>query len=335
MNYKISPQQAAGSAYQRALKDELSGGTVTLEDLGKIRINHPQILQYKAKVLGGRDEFKEYADWTDFLPRDFTPRRKCISLGSGLGRVEQYLVRRGFCPEIEAIELCADVNKEIRLKDERVAVHPGDLNFARLPANQYDFVICHGILHHLINLEYILDEINQALTPDGLLLVYEYVGETRWQFSQERKSFIAGHFKDVKFRFPPRWTVPSFESVRSGELLGLLDAVFGARAERSVSYGGVYFPFVLSTGPSQDKWLPEVIRLDAEVSAGGRLPPCYHMGVYRKTSVPAPRAVPWTDEELVSNLSPKTPLAFAVKERIKKTGAWAVARNVKRKLFLF
>jgi len=51
-----------------------------------------------------------------------------------------------------------------------------DLNFAELQPDSFDFILCHGILHHLINLEFILAQINRALTRDGIVLIYELRG---------------------------------------------------------------------------------------------------------------------------------------------------------------
>jgi SAM-dependent methyltransferase len=328
--YTITPEQAALPAYATTLAEELEGGSLSVEDLEKSRINHPLILKYKAKMLSGRGDFREYADWTAFLKEAYPTRRRSLSLGAGLGRVEHYLVKTGFCPKIEAIDLCMSVNEATRIQDSRIAAQAGDLNFVELPENQYDFIICHGILHHLINLEHVLDQINKALTDDGLALIYEFVGETQWQFSESRKSLLGSSFPEVKFDFPPRWTVPAFESVRSGDLLGIISSLFSQTCDRAASYGGIYFPFVVSTTGSQDRHLPEVLALDERVSQNGEVAPCYHMGVYRKSRLPGPAAKPWSDAELERRLDPGAPVTFAARERMKKTWAWRAARSVKR-----
>jgi len=55
IHYTITPEQAASAVYRTALEAELEGGDLSLGDLAKNRINHPLILKYKAKTLGGRD----------------------------------------------------------------------------------------------------------------------------------------------------------------------------------------------------------------------------------------------------------------------------------------
>jgi hypothetical protein len=286
--YKITPTQASGAIYRNALNAELKvGARTTLEDAAKARINNPEILLYKARLLGGMQNAQGFADWTRFLLSEFGPRRRCFSLGSGLGRVEKFLVEIGFVPAFESIELCAEVNEAIRDNDE--------------------FILCHGVLHHLINLEHVLAEIARALTADGVLLIYEYIGETRWQFTEGRMHWLSEAFPRVKFRVRPIWGVGGFESVRSGELSSLIEAQFGDSALRSVSYGGVYFPFITTTKPAADANIRRVVELDDEVSTSGLLRPCYHMGVYRKSRRPVPPPQPWSDDELKSHLQFETP----------------------------
>jgi SAM-dependent methyltransferase len=307
--FKISVAQASGEAYRNALNAELEvGASMNLEAVAKLAINKPEILAYKARLLGGTQSTLGFADWTRFLLSEFGPRKRCFSLGSGLGRVEKFLVELGFAPAFESIELCAEVNGAIRDNDKRVMVAKGDLNFVELPEDTYDFILCHGVLHHLINIEHVLAEITKALTADGVLLIYEYVGETRWQFTEERMRWLSKAFPKIQFRVPPIWSVTGFESVRSSELLSLIEAQFYDSTLHSVSYGGVYFPFVTATKPDSDVNMRRVVELDAEVSATGLLLPCYHMGVYRKSrrQVPPPR--PWSDDELQLHLQFETPI---------------------------
>ena len=40
----------------------------------------------------------------------------------------------------------------------------------------------HASLHHVFQLEHLLDEIKQTLKPGGLFVVYEYIGPSQMQF---------------------------------------------------------------------------------------------------------------------------------------------------------
>jgi SAM-dependent methyltransferase len=56
-----------------------------------------------------------------------------------------------------------------------------DLNAIDLPAATYDLVIAGQSLHHVEALERLLDTIAASLTDDGIFLVQEYVGPSRFQ----------------------------------------------------------------------------------------------------------------------------------------------------------
>lgn len=330
-NFVITPEQALSASYLRCIEEEIEVGRGNdLAKLDALRINKPQILTYKAKVLGGRDGYCEYADWTQSFIEKYGPRERCLSFGSGIGRVEDYLIRNGFCERLETIELCANENKAIRVENRHVETLAGDLNFVGLEPDSYDFILCHGVLHHLINIEYVLDQINLSLKEDGILLVYEYVGETRWQFNEARLSVLRENFPEVDFSSPPVWSIGGFESVRSGDLRSLIEAQFGTVCESSVDYGGIFFPFVTCTTPKADRYLAKVIDLDNELSQKEMLAPCYHMGVYRKSSAPPAVATPWSDEVVESNLSPVAPLPARIKKSFKKTHVGQICRTVKR-----
>lgn len=322
MNYTISEEQSAQPAYQRALAYELFSGRVSsARSLETSGINHPRILAYKARILGERNETKSFADWTEFLLRDYGRRKRCLSLGSGLGRVERYLMDIGFAPHFEAIELCANESEEQKIDKKRATVRQGDLNFADIAPGTYDFIICHGVLHHLINLEHILDQINGALTNDGIVLIYEYVGETRWQFSESRMEYLRKEFPHLRFVRPCLWQVRGFESVRSADLLHLIEAQFGRSVLKTVNYGGVYFPFVICGSGYTDNDVKRAVELDEIVAQDRSQAPCYHMGVYGKAPPGNRRASPWTNEELRQRLAPAEPITEAIKMWLRQSRA--------------
>jgi SAM-dependent methyltransferase len=328
--YTISPDQAATVAYRDAFAAELeSGAAATLTDLASQPINQPAILAYKARILAGLDSTRHYAEWAGTVLRQYGPRPRGLSLGSGLGRVEQHLAGIGFTT-FDAVDLAAAVNGASRLESDKLRVHEGDLNFLELPPDTYDFILCHGVLHHLINLEHVLHHINAALKPDGLLLVYEYVGESRWQFTAERMAWLHRTFPRNHFAVPPPWSVGGFESVRSADLLALLNLQFSARTISAVSYGGVFFPFLKTV---QDKSAPSVQDLivhDEDASKSGEPPPCYHMGLYQKCPAARFEVRPWSDAEVLHRLVHRPPLRTRGIQAFKRTRAGAALRRVKR-----
>ncbi|MEQ8850309.1 MAG: class I SAM-dependent methyltransferase [Phycisphaerales bacterium] len=327
----ITPDQAALPCYRRAIEDELAA-TAALDDgqLADLRINHPDILAYRSRVLGNGAAGAGYAGWTDFLLDTYGPRRSCLSLGSGMGRVESHLLARGFAPSFEAVELSPLANQNAAVRDDRIAALSGDLNFAKLPERRYDFILCHGILHHLINLEHVLHQIDRALTPEGVLLVYEYVGEDRWQFGEDRMETLRRLVPGVSVRVPRRHQVRGFESVRSSELPHLLRHQFGDTCERAADYGGVYFPFVVGAPEPAMARIGEVLAADERAARERLVRPCYHMGVYRKSGAAPLPARAWSDDELRARLAPPTPVTRRALDELRRSPAGPTLRRVRR-----
>lgn len=302
-NYCITEKQANTKYYRNALKEELSiGANVTIDSISKNKINQPEVLKYKAKVLGNKNNYTNYADWVDFIIKKYGPRERCLSLGSGLGRIEKYFVEKGFTSRIETIELCSDVNEKTRLNDNKISVNKGDLNFTTLQEGAYDFIICHGVLHHLINLEHILEQINNSLNDNGLLMIYEYVGPDRWQFSDKTMSVLKENFPHLKFNKKPKQEFIGFESIRSSNLLPILEKYFGDNKNESVIYGGIYFPFLICAKNYNEEDLVKAIEMDEKLSCENSIEPCYHMGIYYKTRNNMQKAVPWNNYILKQKL---------------------------------
>ena len=113
----------------------------------------------------------------------------------------------------------------------RVVTKLTDLNFVELPENSFDLFISSGCLHHLYNLEHVAFQINRSLTPDGYFFLEDYVGEARFQFSEEKKRMFETAFAEAQSRqrsirhwrivWPDLddWTFSPFEALRSDETL--------------------------------------------------------------------------------------------------------------------
>jgi len=123
------------------------------------------------------------------LLADFTTPIKVLSLGCGFGVVERVLRRQGFCQLIHGIDVADGAIEGARKAAEAegldgLTYEVADLNTAKLPAETYDAVYAHAALHHVFQLEHLLDQIKQTLKPGGLFVVYEYIGPSQMQFSQ-------------------------------------------------------------------------------------------------------------------------------------------------------
>ena len=102
-----------------------------------------------------------------------------LELGCGVGGLAIELAAAG--NRVTAIDLSPQRIEQARAN---AALRPGlnisfitaDLNTASLPPDQYDCIVAHDSLHHILSLGHLCDEILKSLKPGGRLLVMDYVG---------------------------------------------------------------------------------------------------------------------------------------------------------------
>ncbi len=95
--------------------------------------------------------------------------------------------RHDFCQLIHGVDVAENAIESARKAAEAegldgLTYEVADLNTAEFPAETYDAVYAHASLHHVFQLEHLLDQIKQTLKPSGLLVVYEYIGPSQMQF---------------------------------------------------------------------------------------------------------------------------------------------------------
>lgn len=313
------------------MRDEIATwGMMDLDALSTTPINHPLLLAYKARMLGGKTQTSHYADWTDFLLKEFGPRKSCYSLGIGMGRVENYLINAAFCRTFNTMELAANAVASAKSRTPELNATTGDLNFLELPKNAYDFILCHGVMHHLINIEHVMDQVNNALTDDGIFLIYEYIGPNRWQFPESTMHFLERNGPDSQLVVPKEWEVGGFESVRSADIAEVFQQTFGSTIVKEVYLGGAYFPFVTCAKAPGEGAMRKIVALDEAVTVGRELPPCYMMAIARKTSGRAPKASPWSDQVVRERLKPAMPLWQDIVRAARRSPAAPLLRKVKK-----
>jgi SAM-dependent methyltransferase len=216
-------------------------------------------------IAGGADE-----NWVNFTKRRFFPKRaQCaLSLGCGYGVLERHALSIGLADRFDAFDIspaAVDVARQEAEKagfGERIDYDVRDLNAVKLEQGRYDAVFATQTLHHIEALEHLLDEIRAALTPDGTLIVNEYVGPVRFQFPDERlplmnqlllalpesqrRSLRTGEVKTEVVRPDEKevYAVDPSESIRSDEIVPLLEERF--EIVYRADFGGTLLQFVLA-----------------------------------------------------------------------------------------
>ncbi len=118
----------------------------------------------------------------------------------------------------------------------------GDLNRVQLGVEEYDLVVTQNCLHHVLELEYLADQIWHCLKPGGVLWIDDFIGETQFQWSDERLKIV----NEIMAILPERYRrfrlhdfvietakraeignlASPFEAIRSGEIVDVFSRRF-------------------------------------------------------------------------------------------------------------
>ncbi len=151
-----------------------------------------------ARAINQRISGDPAVNWVQYVTDRYLAARRGqyigLSLGCGTGYIERMFQRQGVFRELigtdiaeGALKLC----RELAAREQAaVRYEVCDLNHCRLPAGRYDAIIAGSCLHHVQRLEHCLDQINQALAPDGILVVNEYVGPAQFQLGRTQCGII-------------------------------------------------------------------------------------------------------------------------------------------------
>src|SRR5262249_55193083 len=108
-----------------------------------------------------------------------------LSVGCGTGLLERDVVSKGLCERVEGVDFSPEAIAEARRGADEAALgrrldyRVEDINAIRLAPRRYDIVFFHGSLHHVRNVERVLEQTREALKPGGLLFLDEYMGPSR------------------------------------------------------------------------------------------------------------------------------------------------------------
>jgi ubiquinone/menaquinone biosynthesis C-methylase UbiE len=173
------------------------------------------------------------------------PFNEAATLGCDHGSFERYWLTHGGSSRLDVYELSAGVIGKVRAglglgwaaahgPGRRVRFIRTDLNFVHLPENRYDVIWSSGCLHHIVEIEHLLAEVERALCPGGLFAIRDYVGEPRMQFAPERLARINAVLHEIPARYrrvealvpAPLSSLSPFCGVRSDAILALAEARF-------------------------------------------------------------------------------------------------------------
>jgi SAM-dependent methyltransferase len=310
--------------YEAAVRRETKawGSSFALRERRSIEYSYPAITAYRNRIITGSSE----TTWIDFLKGQYGRFGRALSLGVGTGWIEEALLKQGLVSVIDISDLSHSaveyVSNRLSALDSRVKVnaHVQDANFIRLEPESYDLIICHSILHHVINLEYLLYHLNLSLKKTGMLVVDEFIGPSRFQWPKQVCDVVNSILRSLTlgkaFRplVLPELAVMAmsspFESIRSSELGPLLEVQFQENIILEQRFMGFLYPAIWTLDFSDwedaglQKIVEECIELDMNFTKAGLLPPSFLFGIYEKSRRQMPTVSPFKDYKIRRLLDP-------------------------------
>src|SRR5438309_5670569 len=103
------------------------------------------------------------------------PAERSLDLGCGTADRSLDVFKAGATRHVEGVDISAERLAEAsnRLREKGIpgTFHEQDVNSIQLPANTYDLIFAYHSFHHFVELEHIMEQVHQALTPGGLFIL--------------------------------------------------------------------------------------------------------------------------------------------------------------------
>jgi ubiquinone/menaquinone biosynthesis C-methylase UbiE len=271
----------------------------------------PEVMERWNSMLSG-DPGTDY--FTFFLNNYFAGRDglHALTLGCGTGYREILLSRLGKFECIDAIDISrARIEHARRKADEggcggEINYIVGDVYDYRESNNRYDLVLVEQSLHHFSPLEKILRRINGFMKEDGYFIFNEFVGPSRFQWTQRQIDIVNGLLSVLPKRYRKRWNSGTIkrkvhrrgrlgmilydhtEAVESDHILPLIQKIFNVVEIRG--YGGtilqLLFADIAHNFKSKDTETQHLLRMCFELEdlllESGELQHDFVVGICRK-----------------------------------------------------
>lgn len=162
--------------------------------------DHPTVLALLQRERFGDETRNLFRYLREAFPR--LQQGRALSLCCGDGAFEQQLVEAEVCGQVTGIDLAAGRIELARQRVQgglagRLHFEVGDVNAGDFGEEGYDAVVVKAALHHIEALETVVEGMWRCLRPAGLLVVVDFVGPSRCQWSDAQLE-AANRFLDER-----------------------------------------------------------------------------------------------------------------------------------------
>lgn len=146
----------------------------------------PQLFSERGSDYWVREVVEHYS-----IPRDGA----WLSLGSGTGKHEVRCRQEGLCAAVDAYDIAPEAVGIARSAAQAAGVQGTnfqvrDFEEMSFPSEHYDVLFAAMALHHMRDLEAVVQRIKGSLKLGGWLIADEYVGPSRFQFPDHQVTVI-------------------------------------------------------------------------------------------------------------------------------------------------
>lgn len=255
--------------------------------------------------------------WLEWVKRKFVPDElgRGFVLGCGGGSLERRAAGLSISRSFHGVDISPEGIRVAEILAEREALdfsyEVRDANYLELPVSAYDIILVDMSLHHIQRLEHVLEQFKNGLRPGGLLVLNEFTGPDRFQWTDRQLELATLMIRSLPFRLrrnrdlakwkrylkpwcgrAKRWPpgklerIDPSEAVRSSAIPELVERYFKIEAVKP--YGGTIISLALNNivGNFKDEprdigILLKMVEEEEYYLSTGRLPSDYQVIVGR------------------------------------------------------
>ncbi len=159
-------------------------------------------------------------DIRNYVAKKYYTGRKAeaLSVACGAGGVELEWAKTEVIHRLDAFDIseerirfAAEEAAESGL-DHIVRFFVADAENYTYGADKYDLIIAESALHHMRDLRRIIGQLAASLRPDGLMVVNDFVGPSRFQWTDRQLEVVNGLLRILPKRYRTRWKSGSIKN---------------------------------------------------------------------------------------------------------------------------
>ncbi|MCC5846731.1 MAG: class I SAM-dependent methyltransferase [Verrucomicrobia bacterium] len=175
--------------------------------------------RYQQQATGG----SSYPHWLNYCVGEIlgenAPVERMLSIGCGTGELERHLARKKAFRRMDGVDIAprsVETARKLAADEqwESIEYFCRDIEKSGFPGDAYDAIFYNMSLHHMFDVDAAVRRSAQALKPEGLLFLNEYIGPNRFDFSEREREALRAAFQLIPGKYRR-----SLEPKNKGKLL--------------------------------------------------------------------------------------------------------------------